>query len=212
MNLFSVITSQKLVLVFGGILTGEIARQLWSKWKLYLAGNRNKEITDVLFFPDSKISCKDFFESVGGCINQHCSYTHSITSLRKLLMLIKSARKSIDICVYCISCHELVEAVLKRHKVCVRVRVITDLSMEAAAGAQSYRFMKAGIVVRMKDFPFLMHHKFMIIDDQTIAFGSFNWTSQAVTGNLESVVITNDELIVKPFCSEFQRMWEEMKV
>ena len=64
----------------------------------------------------------------------------------------------------------------------------------------------------MKDFPFLMHHKFMIIDDQTIAFGSFNWTSQAVTGNLESVVITNDELIVKPFCSEFQRMWEEMKV
>jgi len=139
------VSSQKFMLFFGGILTGEIVRRVWLKWKSsYSTANRNKKIHDVIFFPDAKISCKDYFENVVGCTNLRCSYTHNITGLRKLLLHIKSARKSIDICVYCISCHELVEAVLKRNKVGVSVRVITDLSMEAAAGAQSYRFMKAG--------------------------------------------------------------------
>lgn len=57
-----------------------------------------------------------------------------------------------------------------------------------------------------------MHHKFMIIDNQILTFGSFNWTSQAVTGNLESLLVTNDQLIVKPFCTEFQRLWDETQV
>ena len=63
---------------------------------------------------------------------------------RKLLVLIRSARKSVDICVYCISCFELADAVLQRHKVGVRVRVLSDHSMEEAHGSQNHRFMKDG--------------------------------------------------------------------
>ena len=69
-----------------------------------------------------------------------------------------------------------------------------------------------GIVVRMKKFPFLMHHKFVIIDEQILAFGSFNWTTQAVTGNFESVLVTNDQQTVKPFCREFQKLWDQMQI
>lgn len=50
---------------------------------------------------------------------------------RQLLSHIKSARKSIDIAVYCISCFEIADVVLERHKVGVRVRLITDQSMES---------------------------------------------------------------------------------
>ena len=64
---------------------------------------------------------------------------------RKLLSYIKSAQKSIDLCVFCISCHELFDAVIQRHKVQVRVPVITDNEMEEkAAGSQHHRFMKDG--------------------------------------------------------------------
>ena len=55
--------------------------------------------------------------------------------------------------------------------------------------------------------PFLMHNKFVVVDDKKVAFGSFNWTSQAVTGNNESVLMTNDPEIVEPFVEEFQRLW-----
>ena len=56
-----------------------------------------------------------------------------------------------------------------------------------------------------------MHHKFVVIDDRLVAFGSFNWTSQAVTCNNESLVITNDSLIVAPFCKEFAKLWLQME-
>ena len=64
---------------------------------------------------------------------------------RKLHGHLLSARKSIDICVYCISCVDMGDIILRCHKLGVRVRVITDLAvMEQAHGSQSYRFMKEG--------------------------------------------------------------------
>jgi cardiolipin hydrolase len=63
---------------------------------------------------------------------------------RQLLSHIKSARKSIDVAVYCISFFEIADVVLLRHKVGVKVRVITDKSMEIAYGSQNHRFMKEG--------------------------------------------------------------------
>jgi cardiolipin hydrolase len=70
---------------------------------------------------------------------------------------------------------------------------------------------QTGIRVHTNKPPFLMHHKFFIIDDELLCSGSFNWTSQAVTGNNESVIITNDPWTVEPFCAEFQKLWQETK-
>lgn len=53
-----------------------------------------------------------------------------------------------------------------------------------------------------------MHHKFCIIDDEMVFCGSFNWTSQAITGNNESVIVTNDAWVVEPFRAEFKKLWE----
>ena len=79
MNVLS--TSEKLVLLLGGVLTSEIIRQLWGKWKMK-STNEKKKIHDVIFFPDNQISCKDFFENIEGCNNRRCSYSHNITGLR----------------------------------------------------------------------------------------------------------------------------------
>ncbi len=73
-------------------------------------------------------------------IFKHCSEN----AVTQLLSHIKSARKSIDVAVYCISCFEIANAVLQRHKVGVKVRVITDKSMEIAYGSQNHRFIKEG--------------------------------------------------------------------
>ena len=67
-----------------------------------------------------------------------------------------------------------------------------------------------GIIVRSKKSPFLMHHKYVIIDDRILIMGSFNWTSQAIMGNSECLLVTSDEWAVKPFSAEFQRLWDQM--
>ena len=42
-----------------------------------------------------------------------------------------------------------------------------------------------------------------------MASGSFNWTMQAVMGNKENVIVTEEPAIVEPFRLEFESLWEE---
>lgn len=56
-----------------------------------------------------------------------------------------------------------------------------------------------------------MHHKFVLIDDRTVATGSFNWTSQAVMGNNESVLVTDEPSAAAAFRAEFLQLWDAMK-
>ncbi|KAJ8318460.1 hypothetical protein KUTeg_003551 [Tegillarca granosa] len=54
-----------------------------------------------------------------------------------------------------------------------------------------------------------MHHKFVVIDNEILINGSFNWTRQAITGNQENLVVMNDPEIVQQFQTEFENMWTE---
>lgn len=52
----------------------------------------------------------------------------------------------------------------------------------------------------------LMHHKFCVIDNQTVITGSFNWSKKAETSNHENITISQDELLAKAFCQEFYKI------
>ena len=71
------------------------------------------------------------------------------------------------------------------------------------------QFLAAGAFVRSRKTDYLMHHKFAVIDGKKVASGSFNWTMQAVMGNKENVIVTEDPSIVGPFVAEFESLWEE---
>ena len=71
-------------------------------------------------------------------------------------------------------------------------------------------FFQSGSQVRSRPSPFLMHHKFALVDGKRLLAGSFNWTMKAAMGNRENVVVTTDRKIVRAFKEEFQRLWVEM--
>lgn len=52
----------------------------------------------------------------------------------------------------------------------------------------------------------LMHHKFCVIDNQTVITGSFNWSKKAEKNNHENITISQDKLLVKAFCQQFFRL------
>jgi mitochondrial cardiolipin hydrolase len=64
-----------------------------------------------------------------------------------------------------------------------------------------------GIPVRFDSSPAHMHHKFVVVDNQTLATGSFNWTRSATEENQENYVVTDDPLLVDAFLHEFERLW-----
>ena len=44
-----------------------------------------------------------------------------------------------------------------------------------------------------------MHHKFIIVDDELLLNGSFNWTVTAVKSNNENIVATSDPDLIQSF-------------
>jgi cardiolipin hydrolase len=47
------------------------------------------------------------------------------------------------------------------------------------------------------------------VDSVLLINGSFNWTSTAVMGNNENVVVTNNPTIVDKFIAEFDKLWQQ---
>lgn len=129
--------------------------------------------------------------------------------LRKLRELCRSARRSLDICVFTISDDRLAQEILDCHARGVLVRVLTDNEKRFDEGSDVARLHHAGIAVRLDDTPFHMHHKFALFDGRVLANGSFNWTRSATDRNEENLVVTDDAKLVGWFAGRFDALWAE---
>jgi len=166
--------------------------------------------TKVLFFPDDGIPCQDFHASRAGCPRNNCPFLHEVTAYQQLLDLLRSAQVSLDVCVYCITCADLVSALIDRQtNGNVLVRVITDSEQLRVTGSQIGKLRNEGVRVRHDNTSYLMHHKFAIIDGEIVMNGSFNWTRTAITGNHENLVISKEKYLVRAFSKEFETLWKK---
>lgn len=53
-----------------------------------------------------------------------------------------------------------------------------------------------------------MHHKFCLIDRKLCLFGSFNWTKNATTVNIEDLNICDEYNIIFNYSLEFKALWK----
>ena len=110
------------------------------------------EVMKVYFFPDSKIACKTHFLSDSPCF-KNCKFSHDITSLSEIYIHMNSCRETMDVCVFVMTCADLVGIILTMHKRGVKVRVITDDEQENISGSQVWSLREAGKYV-LKKFVF----------------------------------------------------------
>lgn len=159
--------------------------------------------TQVLFFPDSATA-----QSLSsGLMPPEASADHG--SLSVLIRTLQSARKSLDVCVFVISCRELAEVLISAHSNGVVVRVISDNEQVFASGSQIEALRRKGIQVRNDSASYYMHHKFAVVDNEVLINGSLNWTLQGVCGNQENAVISAIPDMVAPFSRHFEKLWEK---
>ena len=83
----------------------------------------------------------------------------------------------------------------------------------------SYELILTGIDVRFKLYSYswhhntatLMHHKYAVFDDSTVATGSYNYSYNAETNSMENVVIFNRDAsnhCVEQYLDNFAEIWE----
>ena len=125
---------------------------------------------------------------------------------------LNSATKSIKACVAWInfSCYESMFCNLLSRGVEIEIIVndddnnrkyINTIQQLNALGAKIKLFRASGI----------MHHKFCIIDNCRCMFGSFNWSYNADTRNIEDLNVTDDILAVNNYRLEFEAIWNLTK-
>ncbi|KJE93767.1 phospholipase D6 [Capsaspora owczarzaki ATCC 30864] len=163
----------------------------------------------VVFFPDANLVCKFWLEQ-GACRHgASCKFAHTQTGLATLLKALHSARATLDVCVFTITCDQISDALIEAHKRGVKVRVISDNDQKDTLGSDIHRMAQAGIPTRTDAEASHMHHKFAIVDNSLVLNGSFNWTRQAVLQNQENVVISDDPRLSHAFAAQFESLWQK---
>eukprot|EP00116_Pleurobrachia_bachei_P009881 sb/3470143/ len=157
--------------------------------------------TEALFFPDRGIQCP-YYKTSRGCLNTSCEYLHEPLSLPRLCEILRSARHTLDVCMFVISSPELMSLLIEIKERGVRVRCICNA--EDIDGLQPIR--SAGIPFRFDRSDYLMHNKFVVIDSRAVTTGSYNFSRG--NGNRENVIISYTRNVIDAYKAEFEEMWQ----
>lgn len=131
--------------------------------------------------------------------------------LNALKSLLNKARSSVDICVFTLTDNRIRNSILACRRRGVPVRIITDNHKALDLGSDVLELVRLGIPVKSDDTPDHMHHKFAVIDRNTLVNGSYNWTRSAAEANFENIVVTDEPKTVAAFSREFEKLWKQMK-
>ncbi len=130
-----------------------------------------------------------------------------------LLKLIKGAKTSIDGAFYDIEDLGVTDALVRAKKRGVKVRLVTDTD-NMVEKAEPTKPRKAVMWMLTEKIPVvddqrsgIMHHKFMVVDGQTVWTGSTNLTPTSLyRHNNNALTIKNDRLATA-FAGEFERLF-----
>ena len=74
------------------------------------------------------------------------------------------------------------------------------------SGSQ-HKITEGALPVRVDNSRAMMHHKFVVIDNQVLLSGSYNWTASGAAYNRENMFITNDRKVVQQYTDEMDKLW-----
>lgn len=125
---------------------------------------------------------------------------------RAILAAISGARKTIHLQMYALTSREIAGALASAKRRGVDVRVIVDRGQLYHDRSEPHAvnlLVAAGIPILVDAMPGLMHDKVMIVDQETVLTGSFNYTWSAEHENAENLLVIDDPGLA----AEYLRNW-----
>ncbi|MBP8036260.1 MAG: phospholipase D family protein [Negativicutes bacterium] len=126
-----------------------------------------------------------------------------------IIKAIGQAQKTIKVQAYSFTNADIAKALLDASKRGVQVRVVLDKSQETEKYTSATFLANSGVPVRIDDDFAIAHNKIMILDDETVITGSFNFTKAAEERNAENVlVIRGNKDLAKFYLQNWQWRWD----
>ena len=126
----------------------------------------------------------------------------------KIIDKILSAKKEIFIQAYAFTSKSIAESLIEAHKKSINVQILFDKHMNDGKRSQIPFLIKNGInCIAEKKEKGIAHNKVMIIDNELVIGGSYNYTYSANNFNSENVTFTYSKNIAKLY----KKNWHKSK-
>ncbi|MEJ2210756.1 MAG: phospholipase D-like domain-containing protein [Anaerolineae bacterium] len=127
----------------------------------------------------------------------------------RLLALVEGAQESVRFLIYSFTDDDLGQAMVRQAAAGLVVQGVFE-----ARGAESeygeyerLRNARPPADVLTDGNPYAMHHKVLIVDEEIVVLGSYNWTESASESNDENVLILHDPRVAQLYLAEFERVY-----
>lgn len=125
-----------------------------------------------------------------------------------LIKQMDGAKKSIKVMAYGFTATNLAEALVRAKRRGIDVALIQD-----EKSAQNNRetlpiLLAAGIEVRSDGKHAIQHNKVMLIDDDIVITGSYNFTNSAEKRNAENIMIVRSAYAAKRYADNWKAHWD----
>ena len=148
-------------------------------------------LTETQELRGSNLACDVYFSPHGGA------------SLAVSQALDK-ARSIVLVQAYFFTSVPIADALVRAHKRGVTVKVLFDKSQKTHEYSVVGILAKAGISTKIDAAHAIAHNKIMIIDEQTVITGSFNFTKAAEERNAENLLIIHSEQLADQYVQNWQ--------
>nr|WP_224095403.1 phospholipase D-like domain-containing protein [Nostoc sp. MS1] len=145
---------------------------------------------------------------------------------------LKSAKKSVDMALFVFSEQRLANTLEQVHQQDISIRALIDKQF-------AYRYYSEGLDMmgvalsneckyEINNKPWsnpvttvgipnlrkgdILHHKFALVDNQTVITGSHNWSDTANYGNDETLIVINNPIITAHYEREFNRLYAKAQI
>lgn len=131
------------------------------------------------------------------------------STLEHILEVVNAAQESVYFLAYSFTSDELADALIDKAKSGVTVRGVFDKDQyHSNLGTEFDRLHNAGIDAQLDGNPRLMHNKVIIIDQQIVITGSYNFSNNAEFQNDENTLIIHNQDIATKYMAEFQQIYD----
>jgi phosphatidylserine/phosphatidylglycerophosphate/cardiolipin synthase-like enzyme len=141
---------------------------------------------------ENPITLEVYFSPHGECTNA-------------IIRELKKANNSILVQAYFFTSDPIAEALRDVFNRSVKVEVILDKSQKTGKSSKATFFFNAGIPTRIDAAHSIAHNKMMVIDEEIVITGSFNFTKAAEKNNAENLLVIHD----KKLASLYTKNWQE---
>ena len=114
------------------------------------------------------------------------------------------AKNTVLVQAYSFTSYRIAKGLLDAHKRGVKVEVILDKSQRTDQYSSATFLFNAGIPTKIDSQHAIAHNKIIIIDDETVITGSFNFTKSAEEKNAENLIVIRDKKLAERYVKNWQ--------